>query len=331
MRRLCFLLIAAALLLPFGSGLLIGQVAAPKTAAPDEPAPKPAAPESGETSPEETSPDEKSLQDAAVKFVEAYNKHDAAAVAALFHTESRMEQADGTVFEGPDEIAAAFEVAFAEEPKAAISLNMESLKFLTPDVAVEQGDTEYFPDGETLTSRSRYIALHLKKDGEWKMASARTLDREVISTFGELRQLEWLVGDWVDEGADSVVEMSCQWDEKKNFLLQEFQILVEGEVIQKGSQRIGWDAQASQLRSWIFDNDGGFGEAFWSKSDVGWTADLKGTKTDGGSVSGLRTVIVTDEDHFIVRTTNRVSDGESLPDLEYTMVRKAPAPAAEAK
>ena len=50
------------------------------------------------------SPDEEAIQQAAVKFVEAYGKKDAAAIAALFGPEARLEEADGTVFEGREAI-----------------------------------------------------------------------------------------------------------------------------------------------------------------------------------------------------------------------------------
>ena len=84
---------------------------------------------------------------------------------------------------------------------------------MTPDVAIEQGATEFFPDGEMLTTRSKYLVAHLKKDGKWKMISARSMGEEVVSNYEFLRRLKFLVGEWVDEDPDSVVESKFYWDE----------------------------------------------------------------------------------------------------------------------
>src|SRR5262245_44920025 len=100
---------------------------------------------------DEPSPDEKAIQDAAVKFVDAYNEKDVAAIAALFDPKGRVEEADGTVISGEEAIKAAFAAAFEAEPDAQIGLEMDSLRMITKDVAVEEGATEFYPDGEIMT------------------------------------------------------------------------------------------------------------------------------------------------------------------------------------
>lgn len=276
------------------------------------------------------SPDEDAIQQAAVKFVEAYGKKDAAAIAALFGPEARLEQADGTLVEGREEIQAAFQAEFEANPKAALSVTMDSIRLVTPDVAVEEGSTQHFPDGELLTSRARYIVLHLKQDGAWRMAAVRSHEKEVLSNYEALRDLEWLVGDWIDEGADGVVETSCRWDENKSFLLQDFQLRREGEIAIKGTQRIGWDAQARQFRAWIFDSAGGFGDARWTNTGDEWVSKVSGTSADGLSVSATRTFRPLDNNHIIVTTTERLAGDERLPDFSITLTRKAPAPQSAA-
>jgi len=277
------------------------------------------------------SQDQEAIQQAAVDYVEAYGKKDAAAIARLFGADARLEYTDGTVVEGREEIQAAFAEEFDEKPQAALSVTMDSLRFITPDVAVEEGSTEYFPDGELLTSRARYIALHQKKDGVWQMAAVRSHDREVLSNYEMLSELEWLVGDWVDEGADGVVEISCRWDEEKSFLLQDFQLRREGEIAIRGTQRIGWDPQARHLRAWIFDSAGGFGEARWTDTGDAWVSKVTGVSNDGTSVSATRTFSLRDHDHIILETTDRIAGDEALPDFAVTLTRRAPAPQTAAQ
>src|SRR6185369_8373341 len=115
------------------------------------------------------SPDEQQIRKAVVAFVELYNAHKAAEVAAFFALDARMVYRDGSEDNGREEIQKSFEEAFQANPKIAISVVVDSIRFLTPDVAVEEGATTLFPDGETLTSRGRYTVLHLKRQGKWQM------------------------------------------------------------------------------------------------------------------------------------------------------------------
>jgi uncharacterized protein (TIGR02246 family) len=268
--------------------------------------------------------DEDQIRRSVVAFVEQYNAHKADGLAALFAPDARMVFRDGTEVNGSSEIEETFKEAFLDSPKAAVSVVVDSIRFLKPDVAVEEGSTSLFPDGETLTSRERYTVLHLKRDGKWSMQSVRVVEEEVLSAYGQLQPLEWLVGEWMDEGRSEAVEAKFHWDENKSFLLEDFQVIREGSVVLKGTQRIGWDPQAKQVRSWMFDSAGGFGDAVWTPTDDGWIVKAKGVRSDGTSASATRTLSRADEDRVIWSATERIDNGEQLPDLAVTMVRKPP-------
>jgi len=278
---------------------------------------------------DEPSPDEKAIQDAAVKFVDAYNEKNADAIAALFDPKGRVEEADGTVIIGQDALRAAFAEAFQDEPDGQIGLEMDSLTLLTPDIAVEEGATEFFPDGETMTSRGRYLVVHQKKDGVWKMISARSLEKEVLSNYEFLRQLEWLAGQWIDEDAKETVETTFQWDEERNFLVQNFQVKRGSELLLNGSQRLGWDPQRKEIRGWIFDSKGGFAESRWANTGDSWRVTTSGVSATGESQSETRT-LVPGTDRVEVSISNRIVGGESMPDLAFTMVRLPPLPGSRA-
>ena len=289
-------------------------------------------PQKGTAQPQKTaapsgvSADEQQIRQGVVAFVEQYNAHKADALAALFAPDARMVFADGTEVNGRDEIKQSFEEAFKENPKCAVSVVVDSIRFLTPDVAVEEGSTTMFPDGETLTSRDRYTVLHLKKDGRWQMQSVRVVEEESLSAYGELAPLEWLVGEWIDEGREEDVHATFRWDENKSFLLEEFQVVRLGEVVLKGSQRIGWDPQAKQIRSWTFDSAGGFGEGIWTRVGDDWICKARGVRPDGMSASATRRLTRAAQDRVIWTSTDRILGDEELPDLAVTMVRKPPKP-----
>ncbi len=139
------------------------------------------------------------------------------------------------------------------------------------------------------------------------MQSVRVVEEEAVSAYGQLQPLEWLVGEWIDEGRNEVVEAKFDWDENKSFLLEEFQVVREGSVVLKGTQRIGWDPQAKQIRSWIFDSAGGFGEAVWTPTDDEWVCKAKGVRSDGTSASATRTLYASGRGpcHLVRDRTNR--------------------------
>ena len=273
-----------------------------------------------------TSADEEQIRKAVVEFVDLYNAHKTAELAALFAADARVVYRDGSEENGRDEIKQSFEEAFKANPKMSTSVVVDSLRFLTPDVAVEEGFTTMFPDGETLTSRSRYTVLHLKRDGRWQMQSVRVVEEESLSAYGDLAPLEWLVGEWIDEGRDEDVHTTFRWDDNKSFLLEEFQVVRQGEVLLKGSQRIGWDPQAKQIRSWMFDSAGGFGEGTWSRVGDEWICKARGVRPDGTSASATRRLTRAAEDRVIWTSTDRILGDEELPALAVTMVRKPPRP-----
>jgi uncharacterized protein (TIGR02246 family) len=274
------------------------------------------------------SPDEQAIRKAVVAFVELYNAHNADGLVALFAPDARMTFRNGDEVNGREEIKQAFVQAFTDGPKSAVSVDVESIRFLTPDVAVEEGFTSLFPDGETVVAQSRYTVLHLKKEGKWLMQSVRIVEEQSLSAYGELQPLEWLVGEWLDEGRDENVESIFRWDENKSFLLEEFQVVRDGEVVMKGTQRIGWDPQTKQVRSWTFDSAGGFGEAVWTPVEDRWVVKASAVTPGGVSASATRTLTRATADRVIWAATDRLAGDEQLPDIAVTLVRKPPQPQA---
>lgn len=270
--------------------------------------------------------EEEQIRQAVVQFVELYNAHKVDDLTALFAADARMVYRDGTEVNGRKEIAESFAEEFAASPKSAISVVVESIRFLTPEVAVEEGFSSSFPDGDTLVARSRYTVLHLKREGRWTMQSIRIVEDESVSAYGDLRPLEWLIGDWIDEGRSENVETTFRWDDNKSFLIEEFKVVREGNVVLKGTQRIGWDPQAKQIRSWVFDNAGGFGEASWTPVGDEWVCKGTTVLADGTSASATRILLRSAENRVIWTSMNRVMGNESLPDITVTMVRKPPTP-----
>ena len=89
------------------------------------------------------------------------------------------------------------------------------------------------------------------------------------------------------------------------------------------NQLIGWDPSTGKIRSWVFDSDGGFGEATWTKKGNRWIINAAATMPDGRKTSAINILNVLDKNSFTWHK-GRELDGEILPNIEpIKVVRNA--------
>jgi hypothetical protein len=136
--------------------------------------------------------------------------------------------------------------------------------------------------------------------------------------------LAWIVGDWVNEGADGKAVISYRWSDDKNFLLGEFETSLTGQP-QKSTQRIGWDPSIGRIRSWLFDTDGGFAEAYWTVVDDGAVIKSSSVNPDGTTATATLYITRKDKDHYTIEGTDRVIGDHVEDDFEITVARRPPA------
>jgi len=270
--------------------------------------------------------DEKAIHANVAAFVKAYNAHDAKAIAALFTPNAQVVDQDGNATEGREEIEKVFKDLFSANPQKQIEVSINSLRFIGPNVALEEGTTKETIAGNETPEYDRYKVLHVKRDGKWLMALAEDSDDDAATPHERLQPLAWLVGDWVDDGGSSVVKSQCRWSDDKNFLLQEFDVQINGENAMHVSQRIGWDPVAKQIRSWVFDSEGGFGESMWSRDGDGWIIKATGARQDGKTASATNVLIPSGNDGYVLRSRDRVVGEEVSSPTEFKVVRKPPQP-----
>jgi uncharacterized protein (TIGR02246 family) len=260
----------------------------------------------------------------AKQYVEAYNRQDVKGILALCTEDCVFTDKDGNVIRGQKELEKEFKEDFEDNPKARISLKLDSIRMLTPDVALEQGKMVYFPDGQIATVETKYEVTHVKKGNRWLMAMGRSYDVDVLTPYEYLRDLDWLIGDWIDEGADSVVEISYRWTDNKAFLLQEFTVRANGKKVLNGSQRIGWDPLSKQIKAWIFDSEGGHGESYWSNVDDSWVIQMRAVRLDGKVATATNRITRIGTDRMAYQSVDRIVGEEAQPNLAVTIVRKPP-------
>ncbi|HLJ11615.1 MAG TPA: SgcJ/EcaC family oxidoreductase [Planctomycetaceae bacterium] len=278
--------------------------------------------------PDKHAADEKAILETAETFVKAYEQRDAKAVAAHFTADAEYIDEQGNVFEGREAIEQTLTEFFAANPRAQLEVTVESVRFVTPAVAIEDGtSTVTSPDGD-LRSHSRYVAVHTKTDGKWLVGAVREhAPKGERRHREELRQLEWLTGDWVDEAEDSIISFSCRAVDDGNFLVRDFTVTVAGEEVMHGSQRIGWDPLTGKLREWTFDSEGGHFEGVWHRDGDSWILSSVGVTADGQTASANSIFTFINPHTMTWQAVDQEAEGVRVPDSElYTLVRKGPPP-----
>ena len=214
--------------------------------------------------------DEKAIRLDVDAFTKASNAHDAKALAALFAPDGELVNEEGHAVQGREAIQRTFAAMFQTHPKLHIGVSVQSIRFVDPSVAIEDGATTIVNASGEGTEHNRYTVVRVKQDGKWQMASARDLPDEEGSAGEQLEQLGWLIGEWVDESPTALVITSYRWDGDRTSISSEFKIQIGGRPAMMGSQRIGWDPTTKKLHSWVFDSEGGFAEGVWTRHGNQW-------------------------------------------------------------
>jgi len=140
-----------------------------------------------------------------------------------------------------------------------------------------------------------------------------------------LDSLDWMVGEWIDQGEASTIVTTCAWTKNRRFLKRSFKVKVDEEVTLEGDQFVGWDPIANQIRSWTFDSEGGIGQGIWIQDGNRWLVKASFVLADGSRASSLNVYTYVDDDTIRWQSTNREIAGELQPSIpEVTVVRQKP-------
>lgn len=268
------------------------------------------------------SQDEAILRKRAGAYADAFNRQDVDTL-TKFYADDVVYRGifTGTTLEGKEAIANGLQALFQSGKKPRLELQVESITFPDKDQAVERGIAVLTsPDGQRF--ESDYNVFYAKKEGGWLITRVSDAERP-SSQYEHLKGLEWLVGNWIDEDDEAAIEMTTDWDRQKNFLVQQFRVLAEDRLQLEVRQRIAWDPIQKNIRSWIFDSDGGFGEGSWVKKGDSWVVNQVFTLADGSKASAVNIYSKIGKDSYTWTSTGREVGGEILPDVgPIEIVRK---------
>jgi uncharacterized protein (TIGR02246 family) len=280
---------------------------------------------------DENDPEAKSVMHTIGAMAAAFNKADARELAELWSEKAVYLSAEtGDRLKGKKAIEKDYQAQFAGRKMARLEITIDSIRFVTPEVATVDGTSRLRRPGD-LPTDSTFTAILVKNNGRWLFDTVRETDLPGSeSAYEQLKDLEWLVGQWQYKQGDIEVRTVTEWSCNKNFLSRHYTVLEKGEIQHQGTQIVGWDPHQKSIRSWVFASDGSFGDGVWTRDGKSWTARVSGVLPSAKKSLATQILSRVDDDHYTYAVVARSVSGQVLPNLEpVTMTRVAGAAAKE--
>ena len=107
--------------------------------------------------------DRQAISDLNAAFVKAYNSRDAQSIGALYTPEAEIEDEDGDITRGRDDIIARFSGYFAGGESGTVSIETESIRFLGSDLAIEDGVVSIVSATNAEPRTNRYSSIYARQ------------------------------------------------------------------------------------------------------------------------------------------------------------------------
>jgi uncharacterized protein (TIGR02246 family) len=269
----------------------------------------------------ENSNAEEAIRRTADSFTEAYNQGNAKALAALW-TEDGEYAIGPTKVKGRDAIAKLYAEFFRGHPGSKMKVKIDSIRLLAPTVAIEQGTASVTGSQNGPPSESTYTAIHIKQDDKWLMVGVRDSEAPTIKIDRDLKELDWLVGEWAAVKDGARIALKCGWMSDKHFLRAEITAHGGKGDLPGGTQIIGRNPQTGEILSWFFSADGGYGTGIWQKDNTRWFVHTEGMAADGTPTAALNILYQADKNVLSWQSTNRVLGDTRLPDIKEVVIER---------
>jgi uncharacterized protein (TIGR02246 family) len=246
----------------------------------------------------------------------AYAKSDVKALADFFADDADYTAEDGRAFSGREAIAESIKAGLMANRGSKLAIATDSVRVLAPETVLQKGTTTVTAkSGES--SSALFTAIHIKKDGKWKISQLIESPLPTLTPADHLAELSWLLGSWEesDKTNDLTIRSLYSWARGGNFLTRSVTVKRGEDVTMEGWQIIGWDPLAEQLRSWTFDGEGGYADGYFTRDGDRWLLRETGVAPDGSRTSGDNTITKVSADKLTWESNNRTLDGDPQPSI----------------
>lgn len=271
--------------------------------------------------------DEQAIRNTGQEYLAALARGDSQAVLGFWTADGDVVDEQGRSYPAREVLPREIKPN-AEGEKAEVKVTATSIRFLTADVAIEDGTSEVIqPASPGLPPLGGHFSvIWVKQDGKWRLASLREMRFEPPATAPQLDDLDWMTGEWSGANGETKIEVSARWNATRTFLLRDLKVIHDNNVVLSGAQRIGWDPLTHKIKSWVFDANGGHGEGTWTKVGEAWVVQASGVLGNGQATTSTNVYTPTGKDSFSWRSIGGPSSAESGPGLDIKLSRKPAAP-----
>lgn len=262
--------------------------------------------------------DRTAVRDRTQEFLKTLAKGDPKKVAALWTATGEYVRGDLTI-RGRSNIEKAYAEHLKKKQPGAVTVEGESIRFLSDDTAVQEGVFVVKRPNPAETMRSVFSILYVRSGGKWYFGLVREWPEAP-----SLQDLAWLAGSWKFQSDGAETRMVVEWTESKKYLLCRTTYKSDDQTT-TATQILAVHPATGAIQSWTFESDGSLGEAVWSRTDKGWTAKVTSYTADGAKATATTTLTPVDENAFSFQSTERTVDGEKAADVGPIKVTRAAA------
>lgn len=265
---------------------------------------------------------DQAVRETAQRFVDAFDKGDAKAVAALWAEDGDYVDESGERTIGREAIQKKYAAFFAANAGAKFEVAIDAIHQAGAETAIEDGRSKLTLAGQTQQASSgRYTVVHVKRNGQWQIASARDLPGEGVASGDPLVDLEWMIGTWHVEHLSAEMELTCRWLADKSFVEATYSKREGDKVTPTATQIIGIEPRSGRIASWMFTADRGYAHGLWIPHETGWAIEFEGTRADGTTTTAVN-LLSRVNDALVWKSTQRMIAGQSLPDTDEVVLKR---------
>jgi ketosteroid isomerase-like protein len=268
---------------------------------------------------------QKTIKERLQNLAEAINHGNLDALSSFWTNDAEYTKpATGEVIKGKNNIDQFLKKSAKEIKQRNLRFTFKpgNIDFPDADTAIVQGVTEIIDKGALLQRTARRIVF-VKQNGGWYINNVSEIEiPPPPPVFIRLKDLEWLIGNWIDKDANVTITYSNRWDKFKSFIIQHFKMDVYGVETLNGTQIIGWDPLEKKIHSWVYDSDGGFGQGIWSRNGDSWQATINYVLSDGKKATATHIYRKINNTSYSYSSIDRKVDGKAIPDVEPVTVVK---------
>ena len=266
--------------------------------------------------PAERKDDAAAVRQAIETFSTAFQKGDAAGCAALLTEGAELVPEDADSIYGRDVVQKALTQHFKDNPRVKIQLEESTIRFISKDTAVVDGKMKVTAEKSGSASKNFSITC-VREDGKWLLASIKDWTDE----DEDLMDLDWLIGTWSAKRADAEVQTTYEWFGNKKFIKATFTIRAKDKTV-SAMQMIGIDPKTGDLRTWIFEADGGFGAGTIEREGKKWIFESQTAMADGKILECKNILVQVNKDTFTWQPVDLIVDGEDFGNMAPVKVTR---------